>query len=285
MNHTDVRETSLTASVTEACVSALSQRFASRGLSKSVLNEANERMEAEEKTRSLDPCAYRLSLLSEAAVDGIYKRGKTKMEAADLIRYADESLRMRRREILEEEPCDSIYEQASLKLETLPVELIKTEEEKHLIPAEWKRMPSKMLETIKDRFPLWFSFGAVGVSKEKKKAPISAFAAILAVTVSLVMIVASTLMITHTKTKISKLNSEITSLQSEIGDLESKLESGNDMMEIRRVAVEEYGMVGEEHLRTEYLALESKEDIEVYEQKRDRNLGLSAILSAIGWKK
>jgi hypothetical protein len=28
-----------------------------------------------------------------------------------------------------------------------------------------------------------------------------------------------------------------------------------------------------------------KEDIEVYEQKRDRNLGLSAILSAIGWKK
>ena len=57
------------------------------------------------------------------------------------------------------------------------------------------------------------------------------------------------------------------------------------MMEIRRIAVEGYGMVGEEHLRTEYLALESKEDIEAYEQKRDRNLGLSAILSAIGWKK
>ena len=284
MNHTDVRETSLTASVTEACVSALSQRFASRGLSKSVLNEANERMEAEEKTRSLDPCAYRLSLLSEAAVAGIYKRGKNKMEAADLIRYADESLRMRRQEMTEEQ-CDSIYEQASVKLETLPVEISKSEEGKQLIPGEWKQMPSKVVATIKERFPLWFNFGTSCTSKEKKKAPISAFAAILAVTVSLVMIVASTLMITHTKTKISKLNSEISALHSEIGDLESKLESGNDMMEIRRVAVEEYGMVGEEHLRTEYLALESKEDIEVYEQKRDRNLGLSAILSAIGWKK
>ena len=285
MNHTDVRETSLTASVTEACVSALSQRFASRGLSKSVLNEANERMEAEEKTRSLDPCAYRLSLLSEAAVDGIYKRGKNKMEAADLIRYADESLRMRRCEMTGEEPCDSIYEQASVKLEMLPVEVSKDEKKTSLIPAEWKQMPAKMASTIKDRFPLWFSFRNSSTSKAKKKAPISAFAAILAVTVSLVMIVASTLMITHTKTKISKLNSEISSLHSEIDDLQSKLESGNDMMEIRRVAVEEYGMVGEEHLRTEYLALESKEDIEVYEQKRDRNLGLSAILSAIGWKK
>ncbi len=284
MNHTDVCKTSPTASVTEACVSALSQKFASRGLTKSVLKEASERMEAEEKTRSLDPCAYRLSLLSEAAVSGIYKRGKNEMETADLIRYADESLRIRRREN-EVEECASIYEQASVKLEALPAELSKTDERRKLIPVEWKQMPAKAVTRFKERFPLWFSLKATERAKEKKKLPISAFAAILAVTVSLVMIVASTLMITHTKTKISKLNSEISTLQSEIGDLESKLESGNDMMEIRRIAVEEYGMVGEEHLRTEYLAKESKEDIEVYEQKRDKNLGLSAILSAIGWKK
>ena len=284
MNHADVHETSLTASATEACVSALSQRFASRGLTKSVLKEASERMEAEEKTRSLDPCAYRLSLLSEAAVTGIYKRGKSEMETADLIRYADESLRIRRSEIAIEED-DSIYEQASVKLDTLPVETTAVEEKHKLAFVEWKQMPARMMTSFKERFPLWFNFKAADTSKEKKKTPISAFAAILAVTVSLVMIVASTLMITHTKTKISKLNSEISTLQSEIGDLESKLESGNDMMEIRRIAVEEYGMVGEEHLRTEYLAMESKEDIEVYEQKRDKSLGLSAILSAIGWKK
>jgi len=283
MNHTDVRETSLKASVTEACVSALSQRFASRGLTKSVLNEANERMEAEEKTRSLDPCAYRLSLLSEAAVAGIYKRGKSEMETADLIRYVDESLRIRRREMAVEE-SESIYEQASVKLEALPVQVSETDVKSKSL-AQWKQMPAKAAATFKERFPLWFNFKAADTSKESKKLPISAFAAILAVAVSLVMIVASTLMITHTKTKISKLNSEIATLNSEIGDLESKLESGNDMMEIRRIAVEEYGMVGEEHLRTEYLTLESKEDIEVYEQKREKNLGLSAILSAIGWKK
>ncbi len=284
MNHTDVCETSLTASVTEACVSALSQRFASRGLTKSVLKEASERMEAEEKTRSLDPCAYRLSLLSEAAVDGIYKRGKSEMETADLIRYADESLRIRRGEC-EVEECVSIYEQASVKLEALPAEVSKTETKHKLIPVEWKRIPAKAVTCFKERVPLWFSNQMADSSKGKKKLPISVFAAVLAVTVSLVMIVASTLMITHTKTKISKLNSEISTLHSEIGDLEAKLESGNDMMEIRRIAVEEYGMVGEEHLRTEYLAKESKEDIEVYEQKRDKSLGLSAILSAIGWKK
>ena len=115
--------------------------------------------------------------------------------------------------------------------------------------------------------------------------PVSAFAAIIAVAVSLIMIVASALMITHTETKISKLNSEISTLQTEIRDLEGKLEAGADLMEIRRVAVEEYGMVEEDYLRMEQLSLNSTENVEIYEEKRDGELGLSAILSAIGWKK
>ena len=122
-------------------------------------------------------------------------------------------------------------------------------------------------------------------STETKKLPISAFAAILAITVSLMLIVASALMITHTETKISKLNSEISTLQTEIRDLEGKLEASADLMEIRRIAVEEYGMVEGDYLRMERLSLGSDDSIEVYEKNEDRELGLSAILSAIGWKK
>ena len=115
--------------------------------------------------------------------------------------------------------------------------------------------------------------------------PLSAFAAILAIAVSLMLIVASALMITHTETKISQLNSDISTLQAEVRDLEGKLEAGADLMEIRRIAVEEYGMVEEDYLRMERLSLGASETVEVYEEKRNGELGLSAILSAIGWKK
>lgn len=284
MNHTDVRNMQMTDSATEVCVSALSKQFASRGLAKSVVLEANERMEAEEKTRELAPDAYRLSLLSEAAVKGIYKRGKDTMEVSDLLRYAQECRRMHQR-TQDEEINESIYG-AEVTLPT-PVEAAPSGIQSRIrsVSTGVKALPAKTAAVIRERFPLWFDFRASDTSGESKKFPVSAFAAILAIAVSLVLIVASALMITHTETKISKLNSEIATLHSEISDLESKLESSADLMEIRRIAVEEYGMVEEEHLKMEYLSLNSAEDIEVFEQRRSRELGLSAILSAIGWKK
>ena len=284
MNHTDVREMQMTNSATEVCVSALSKQFASRGLAKSVVLEANERMEAEEKTRELAPDAYRLSLLSEAAVKGIYKRGKDRMEVADLLRYAEECRRMHQ-STHDEEINESNGDAEALlpaPVKSAPNGLLARIK---FAPTGVKALPAKTVAVLRERFPLWFDFRSADMSGESKKFPVSAFASILAIAVSLVLIVASALMITHTETKISKLNSEIATLNSEISDLESKLESSADLMEIRRIAVEEYGMVEEEHLKMEYLSLDSAEDIEVFEQKRNRELGLSAILSAIGWKK
>ena len=284
MNQSDVLDTRMYDLAPEVCVSALSKQFASRGLAVSATREAADMMEAEEKTRALDPCAYRLSLLSDAAIAGMYRCGKSNMETADLLRYAEESLRIKQREA-EAVDAESVYDAVLPEVQIQKPEKSTVMMRLRREMSKFKTFSATAVKTVIARLPFWFDFKREKASSETKKLPVSAFAAIIAIAVSLVMIVASALMITHTETKISKLNSEITSLQSEIGDLESKLESGNDMMEIRRVAVEEYGMVGEEHLRTEYLALESKEDIEVYEQKRDRNLGLSAILSAIGWKK
>ena len=284
MNRTNVLDTRMHDLAPEACVSALSKQFASRGLATSAVREAAERLEAEEKTRALDPCAYRLSLLSDAAVAGIYRRGKDAMETADLLRYAEESRKIRQREMPVEESA-SVYETA---LVIPPVE--KTERPTAMTrfkseAASVRARSANAVQNLKTRFPLWFNFKRGDTSSETKKMPISAFAAIAAIAVSLMLIVASALMITHTETKISKLNSEISTLHSEINDLEGKLEAGADLMEIRRVAVEEYGMVEEDYLRMERLSLGASEEIRVYEQKRDGELGLSAILSAIGWKK
>ena len=284
MDRTDVLDTRMSHAAPEVCVSALSEQFAARGLAASATKEAADMMEAEEKTRALDPCAYRLSLLTDAAVAGIYRRGKSSMETADLLRYAEESLQMKKRGSSPAEEI-SIYESAA-------PEPLKKKEEANGAFAEFRTgavdacvRSAKTVKAFLRRFPLWFDFKRGDTSAETKKMPVSAFAAILAIAISLVLIVASTLMITHTETKISKLNSDISTLQAEIRDLEGKLEAGADLMEIRRIAVEEYGMVEEDYLRMEQLSLGSAENVEIYEQTQDGELGLSAILSAIGWKK
>ena len=284
MNQTDVLDTRTTDLAPEVCVSALFKRFASRGLAKSAGLEAAQMMEAEEKTRALDPGAYRLSLLSDATVDGIYKRGKSNMDAADLLRYAEESRKIRQRELPEEEAV-SVYESAAIIPDAPAKEKDTALTRFQAEAAELKSASTQAVATLKKRIPLWFDFKSADTSSETKKLPISAFASVIAVAVSLMMIVASALMITHTETKISKLNSEISTLRSEIDDMEGKLEASADLMEIRRIAVEEYGMVSEDDLKMEHLSLKSAEDIRVYEQERNKELGLSAILSAIGWKK
>ena len=283
MNHTDALDTRTSDLAAEVCVSALSKQFASRGLAVSATREAADMMEAEERTRALDPCAYRLSLLSDAAIAGIYRRGKETMESADLVRYAEESLRLKQREFDAKIAENGESAEPAPLPQTLGVgrQLVAPSRERLKVKA----LPAKAVRTVICRLPLWFDFGRGDTSGETKRMPLSAFAAILAIAVSLMLIVASALMITHTETKISQLNSDISTLQAEVRDLEGKLEAGADLMEIRRIAVEEYGMVEEDYLRMERLSLGASETVEVYEEKRNGELGLSAILSAIGWKK
>ena len=262
---------------------ALSARFASRGLAKSVSLDAEAQIEAEEKTRASAPCSYRLSLLSEETVRYAYRDGKETMSGADLLRYVEESreIRAKGKDFSE---CESLYEN-----ETALVALRESKSvSKPLAQTVRKKLsavPSLALNTVKTRVPLWFDFKAENKNNGRKAFPLSTFAAILAITVSMMLIVTSALMVAGVETEISELNSEISQLDEEVKDLESELESRSDLLEIRRIAVEEYGMVEEKFINTEHISLDSSEKIEAFERDRDREIGLSAILSAIGWKK
>ena len=266
------------------CLSALSTRFASRGLVKSVQNDAKAQIAAEEKTREIAPNSYRLSLFSEETVRETYKGGKDVMSGEDLLRYVEECRNINRRgKDFSDYP--SVYETAA------DMELDPIEPKKSIgaglreVPKKLSMLPATTIQFVKKRFPLWFDFRSSDTSGETRKFPFSAFAAILALAVSMMLIVASALMVTSAKSEISRLNSEISTLSTEVRDLEANLESKTDLMEIRRIAVEEYGMVEEYYVKMEYLSLDSAEEIEAFERDRNRELGLSAILSAMGWKK
>ena len=266
----------------EACLSALSARFASRGLVQSALQGAKEQIETEEKTRELAPRAYRMSLLPEATLRGVYRRGKEHMSGEDLLRYVEEGRRMDRQG-KDFADCPSVYETAR----ALAPEPARADAPEGLraVSAHLHGLPARTAKTVRERLPLWFSPQRADGSAERRRFPLSAFAAVAAVAVSMMLIVSGALMVTGAETRISTLHSEIAELNGEIADLKSDLESTVDLMEIRRIAVEEYGMVEEEYLRMDYIALDSSDAVEIFEKEKDKSVGLSALLSAIGLKK
>ena len=100
----------------------------------------------------------------------------------------------------------------------------------------------------------------------------------------MMLIVAGSLMVIGAETQISRLNAEITKLHEDITDLKSDLETSVDLLEIRRIATEDYGMVGEEYLKMDCIALDRDEIAEVKGEKKNSGIGLAGLLSAIGWK-
>ena len=65
----------------------LSEEEQARLRFEAVQSRAIEQQRKEEETRALDPDAYRLSLYSDAAINGRYRRGKESMSADGLLRY------------------------------------------------------------------------------------------------------------------------------------------------------------------------------------------------------
>ena len=137
-------------------------------------------------------------------------------------------------------------------------------------------------KSLKESANEWFDTTEPDTSNVKKRFPLSAFAAIAAVAVSLMLIVASSVLLTRAESRMSQLNEEISTAYSVANDLQAELETRDNLLLIRQIATEEYGMVNEEFVRTQYITMETEDSIETYEEEKNEGAGLSALLSAIG---
>ena len=261
---------------------AFSNRYVGRGVAKSVQEAAEKQKEKEEATKELAPDAYRLSSLNEGTVNGCYRHGKENMEASDLLLYFRETREKRidKADFTENNGIDELDEE--------DVEAIlqkKSEQEKALVPA--KRISGAIQSTrknLKEALPTWFDSSTPDTSKERRTFPLSAFASMIAIAISLMLIVASSVLLMRAETRVSALKDEILTAHGELTDLQADLEIRDDLLLIRQIAMEEYGMVGEEYVRMQYLTLKNEDLIEAYEEEREQAMELSALLSAIGVK-
>ncbi len=130
----------------------------------------------------------------------------------------------------------------------------------------------------------WFEYGKAEEIRagEKRKMPKGVLSTILIVTLSLLMIVCSTVMVSRATGEISALEDKIEVLDFEVKDLEGKLEMKNDMLDIKRIATEEYGMISAEYAASRYIDVTEEEKFEKSDGKDLSGSWLSDILRAIG---
>lgn len=119
---------------------------------------------------------------------------------------------------------------------------------------------------------------------KSKKLPAGAIPTIAAVSISLFLIVCSSVMVSRASATVSSLEDKIESLENVKFDLEGKLEVKNNMLDIRRIAVEEYGMISEDYASARYVNLKEDEMIETYDKSGGGESWLTRILRAIGLK-
>ena len=269
-------------------VKTIARRFVARGVTKATAAQTTEQIAKESETRKIAPTAYRLSVMSDAAINGCYRHGKENMSGSDLVQYFNETRAMRtKNEDFSAIPAedDSVFVGEAEK----PCRaVVKHEEEEGLkeklvaLPAQVKQLPAKTIDFIRTSSPAWFDFSPVDTTQSTRRFPVSAFAAIIAVAVSLMLIVASSVMIQHGEKRLGKLTVELSDLAGEVSDLQSELDVKNDLLLIRDIATDEFGMVEEKYVKMQYLSMGSGDSIEVFEEEKQEKVGLAAILSAIG---
>ena len=271
-------------------VQAITNQFEARGVAKAIVTQSAEQIEKEKETRKIAPTAYRLSDMSDAAVSGTYRHGKETMSGNDLIQYFCETRAIRTRG--EDFSATSVEDESVFAGEAdKPCHVVvKYEQQQSLkekmatLPKKIKHLPANTVKHIRASIPVWFDISPVDTSQGTRRFPLSAFAAIVAVAVSLMLIVASSVMIHHGEKRVSQLTVELSELAGEVSDLQSELDVKNDLLVIRDIATEEFGMVEEKYVKMQYLSMGSGDSIEVFEEKKQETVGISAILSAIGLK-
>ncbi len=268
-------------------VEALCQRYKDRGIAAHVRTDAKRQEREEALSHAMAPGAYIMAeRVSDGKADkyrtGLYK-GERHMTADDFVRYYHDqrSYKMPNYSVRatagEQKQAELTGGQSPKKALWLTVtEQMPQSVRKYLeSPAT-----ARLAEISRDWFPIEKEQKCD--KSEVKKMPAGVLGAMLTVTLCCVMIVGSSVMVSLSLREASILQNKLDALDKQYTTLNTELSLKNDMLEIERIAVEEYNMVRSDFVPTQVLTTQSENTVEVYESKGEFGQGLSNLLSAIG---
>ena len=142
-----------------------------------------------------------------------------------------------------------------------------------------KTIISALVE-LKDKwFPMEPTAGRV--NKGRFRVPVAALSGLAVFTVSLGLIVGGSVMIGDASGDLGRANSEISVLEAKEADLEGKLDLKYSINELEADA-KSLGMIKREHADNEYLPIKGDDEVIIYDENQDKNVGLAALLAAFG---
>lgn len=256
------------------CLSELRTRYKGRGIAENLKNEKALIAKKEAENYVLFDSR---SNIADCYRSGVYN-GSKYMTSDDFIRYfksrrafyMPEALRRKQEEV------ESVVRTSAppRRVEGRGVRESSDSKEGHL-----KTLLSALTQ-LKDK---WFPIEPVEGRAEGRRfrLPVAAMSGLAVFTLSLGLIVGGSVMIGSASGQLGSLNSEIAVLEAEQADLEGKLDLKYSINELEQDATE-LGMIKREYADNQYISAEGSNEVIIYEENEDKNVGLAALLAAFG---
>jgi hypothetical protein len=266
------------------CINELRARYRGRGIAGGIKTEAAmlEKKDAAHETESYVLFDSR-SNIADSYRSGVYN-GSKYMTSDDFVRYFKS-----RRAFYMPEALRQKQEEIALANSAVPKRKANGRGSRELVGSESNSKEGHLgaiisaLKEIKEKwFPMEPREGRVDTyARGRFKVPVAVMSWMAVFTVSLGLIVGGSVMIGSASGEVGRLNSEISVLEATQTDLEGKLDLKYDINEIEAEA-KSLGMIKREHADNQYLSIKGDNDIIVYEESGDKNVGLAALLAAFG---
>ena len=265
----------------DRCLSVLRERYKGRGISEIVRNEAANQIGKEASTRAIAPGAY-VFFDSKSKIADVYRSGEYEgskyMTSDDFVRYFKSRRAFYSPNLEKEElPNEAQAVKSPIRRSASRSGLVSSEssgKEGHLKTA---------ISAIKVFREKWFPVEQKEGREQTGhfRIPAAAATGVAVFALSLGLIVSGSVMSGSASGKVSKLDSKISVLENEQTELQNMLDLKYNLDDIEAEA-KSLGMVKYQNAEKEYINFGGEEQITVYDDDEDENVGLSTLLSSFG---
>lgn len=257
------------------CLDELRSRYKGRGIAGSTKNEAMLRG-ADEQSGERYIVFDARSNIADSFKSGVYN-GSKYMTSDDFVRYfktrrtfnMPEALR--KRQEMEAKSAEAV---APKRQTGRGLRESSDSKEGHL---------SNLISALKELKNKWLPAEPTEgrLTGRRFRVPVAAMSGLAVFTLSLGLIVGGSVMLGAASGEVGKLNSEISALEAKEAELEGKLDLKYSINEIEAEA-KSLGMIKREYADNKYVPVTGDNEVIIYDENKDANIGLSALLSAFG---
>lgn len=269
------------------CIEELCEEFKNRGIAEKIASDTEKsRLKTDRAKKKYLP-DVKISPKSKKYKTGIHN-GKPYTSSDDFARYYKDL----RDQNLPQPKAREGQEDADIKNSAADNQKLQSKKEMRLAIikivkdklAAWGIFPLRPLKFIEESNKGFDGDNPQNRGRAKhKKLPRGVLPTISLIAVSLLLIVTSSVMVSRMESDVARLESKLEKLQAYDSKLATDLEVKNNMIDIKKIAEEQYHMLGVEYKESRYLYIERDDSIQLGDTEVKQSAFIR-LLQALGLK-